>query len=182
MSDCQAPLCLQSAMTGRVVWYRWSLTSDSCSKFSPLVSSFCFCRSLSPSRPISILKVSFCAQIDYLWIIHSQCLCRFLSLFLFRCLSYILSLSALFSKCPFSPPVFPLETSSPAAPQTEPGLSLSSYRQSRDRPSAFIYLVLSCRSMCTFEYLRWMKKGYFLKKCLCLLVFFLCTPSSLSKT
>lgn len=26
--------------------------------------------------------------------------------------------------------------------------------------------------MCAFEHLRWMKRGYFLKKCLCLLVFF----------
>lgn len=95
-----------------------------------------------------------------------------MSLFLFQCLSYILSSPALFSKCPNFTPVFPLETSSPSAPQTELGLSLSSYQQSKDRPSVFIYVVSFCRNMCAFEYLRWMKKGYFLKKCLCLLVFF----------
>lgn len=182
MSGCQAPLCLQSAMTDRVVWHRWSPTVDSCSKFSPLVSSFSFCRSLSSSRSISILNVSFCARIDYLWIIHSQCLCRFLSLFLFHCLPYIPSPPALFSKCPFFPFCIPswnlIPLSAPHRTWPRPLLLPAEQRQTITTIFSLVLQEYVC--FWVFE----VKKGYFLKKCLYLLVFllFFCVLLPLSKT
>ena len=122
MSGCQAPLCLQSAVTGRVVLCRCSLTSDCFFTqevvpiFSPHVI-FLLCRFLSPSSSISIfkniasaLRKTFC---ELFTAGDSVAFC------LYFCSSVYLKFGpppALFSKCPFSPPAPPLKPHPPPLP------------------------------------------------------------------
>lgn len=141
----------------------WSVTSDcffSPSNFSPFVSPFFVCRSHPPSCSISIFKDSFCT-LSHLHIDR-------LSMNYLELISLSISVDISFPVFIFHPVPSCLLLTNVHFPSVKfiPHLSFSKQNMSSASPEQQgihrlpVFIDLSCRNICPFKILRWIKKGF----------------------